>query len=80
MRTRPDMVLQFAHYLAKREMAAGQPRPLIYVDLRVSLNGRPPAPLIDPRANLADVQPRLGPADWITLLDTPLMAGSQASQ
>jgi hypothetical protein len=63
--TRPDMLLQLAHRLDERERALGHDVE-IRVSAPVSLNGRPPQPLVDPRRDLAAI-PRggLGAADWI---------------
>jgi len=79
MSTRPDMVLQYAHYLADRFSAAGQARPIIRVDQQVSLNGRPYQPLIDPAVNLAEIPVSLEPANWLLPLTIPLKAGEQAA-
>jgi len=79
MSTRPDMVLQYAHYLADRFSAAGQARPIIRVDQQVSLNGRPYQPLIDPAVNLAEIPISLEPANWLLPLTIPLKAGEQAA-
>jgi vitamin K-dependent gamma-carboxylase len=75
MATRPDMLLQFAHYLARTwERENNLPGVEVRVLSAVSLNGRPPAPLVDPVRNLA-VEPRnLLPADWILPLTEPLPA------
>ncbi len=76
MSTRPDMVVQYAHYLADRLSHAGQPRPIIRVDQQVSLNGRPFQSLIDPNINLAKVPlVSLRHADWILPLTGPLRPG-----
>ncbi len=63
--SRPDMLLQLAHRLGERERALGHAVE-IHVSAPISLNGRPPQPLVDPRRDLAAV-PRggLGAADWI---------------
>ena len=75
MATRPDMLLQFAHYLAGTwERENNLPGVEVRVLSAVSLNGRPPAPLVDPARNIA-VEPRnLRPADWILPLTEPLPA------
>ena len=73
MACRPDMILQFSHNLAnalKEEKKIADPK--IYVRSACSLNGRKPAPLIDPDRNLAKVQRNLAPADWILPLHEPL--------
>ena len=33
MRTRPDMVLQYAHFLAEKYSVPGQPRPIVQLEL-----------------------------------------------
>ena len=72
MRTEPDMILQFAHYLEQfwRENYGFDD-----VEVRVracaSLNGRPAALLIDPDRDLTNVRRSLRPADWILPLNVP---------
>ncbi len=68
----PDMILQFAHYVAKdieRQLGA---RPIVRVQARVSLNGRPAQDLIDRRVDLAAEEESLAPAKWILPLKTDL--------
>ena len=65
MSTRPDMIVQYAHYLAAQAENSGQPRPIIQVNHQVSLNGRPYQTLIDPEVNLAEIQLSFKPADWL---------------
>ena len=66
MASRPDVILQFAHHLA-REWA--QRRNVAGVEVRArvcaSLNGRKAALLIDPGRDLARVERNLRHADWI---------------
>jgi hypothetical protein len=65
MTTRPDMVLQLAHHIAHRYEREGRPGIQVYADVQVSLNGRPPQPLVNPEINLA-AQPRTWrAADWV---------------
>jgi hypothetical protein len=73
MSTRPDMVLQYVHFLAERYGAGGRLRPMIRVEQQVSLNGRPYQHLIDPTLDLAAVEPSFAPADWILPLNAPFM-------
>jgi vitamin K-dependent gamma-carboxylase len=61
----PDMLLQFAHHLAEEEENAGRPRPRVYGDVSVSLNGRGRRPMIDPAVDLAAVSRSILPASWI---------------
>jgi vitamin K-dependent gamma-carboxylase len=77
MSTRPDMILQFAHFLASEARREGASAVEVRVMARVSLNGRQPHLLIDPRVDLA-AQPRnLGSASWIMPLGEPLLRKSE---
>ena len=59
------MILQFAHYLARKEPCSG-PRPLqVRAKVLLALNGRKPALLIDPEVDLAAERSTLGHAKWI---------------
>ena len=72
MASRPDMILQFAHHLARR-WAEENAVPQAEVRARVcaSLNGRKAALLIDPERDLARVERSLRHADWIMPLAQP---------
>lgn len=72
MESRPDMILQFAHHLA-RVWAEQRKVPGVEVRARVcaSLNGRKAALLIDPERDLARVERSLRHADWILPLEQP---------
>jgi hypothetical protein len=72
MESRPDMILQFAHYLA-RVWADERQIPGVEVRARVcaSLNGRPATLLIDPQRDLARVERNLRHADWIIPFQQP---------
>jgi hypothetical protein len=68
---RPDMVLQYAHFLAAEARARGHEGVQVHVASKASLNGRRPQDLIDPQVDLA-AQPRnLWPAPWIVPLTEP---------
>ena len=72
MAARPDMVLQFCHYLATQfPTVDGQP---VEVRARVmaSLNGRSPQLLIDPSVDLVQAELSYLPSSWIIPLTTPL--------
>jgi vitamin K-dependent gamma-carboxylase len=72
MAIKPDMILQYAHHLARRWRADGYEQVQVRADVVASLNGRRPQPLVDPTVDLA-AQPRtLGPAPWIMPLTEPL--------
>ena len=72
MESRPDMILQFAHYLAR---VWAEERKIAGVEVRArvcaSLNGRPAALLIDPQRDLARVERNLRHADWVLPLTLP---------
>ena len=69
---RPDMILQFAHYLAEDARSQGYEDVEVRAWTLVSLNGRIPQTLIDHTIDLA-TQPRtLLPVSWITTLEQPL--------
>ncbi len=77
MGDRPEMVLQYAHHLARRftvvDPANGVARrPQVRAIVDCSLNGRDPQPLIDPNVDLAAVERSLAPAAWIVPLTEPL--------
>jgi hypothetical protein len=77
MATRPDMLLQFAHYLALlQEREYNLPGVEVRVMTAVSLNGRPPVAMLNPDRDLATVPRDLGPADWILPLTEPLPANT----
>jgi vitamin K-dependent gamma-carboxylase len=61
----PDCLLQAAHWLAADYRAQGRPVSAVFVDSRVSLNGRPAQPLIAPTVNLLRYRPSLRPAPWL---------------
>jgi vitamin K-dependent gamma-carboxylase len=63
MVARPDMLLQFAHFLA--DQRGGSARVEVRVRSLVSLNRGGMRPMIDPRADLATEPRTLWPAWWI---------------
>jgi hypothetical protein len=63
--TFPDCLVQVAHWLAADYRAVGRPVAAVFVDSKVSLNGRPAQPLVAPTVNLLRYQPSLQPATWI---------------
>ncbi len=66
MSTRPDMILQFSHYLARRFQDKGYPGVEVRARVLASLNGRAPQLLIDPAVDLVRVKARLWPpAPWV---------------
>ena len=72
MATRPDMILQMAHHLAERMRHEGFGELEVYAHGTVSLNGRKPQPMVDPRVNLAKEPRSLRTARWIVPLKEAL--------
>lgn len=60
MATQPDLILQFAHELARRYGDVA-----VYADVWAVLNGRPVARLIDPTVDLAQEHDTLANKPWI---------------
>lgn len=66
----PDIMLQYAHYLRDRFEARGVHDPVVQVETLVSLNRRPPQPLLDPAVNLSQVEASVfRSGEWIMPLD-----------
>jgi hypothetical protein len=66
---RPDMIWRFARELQSEYASLGFPDVEVFGDVRVRLNGRPRAPLVDPYVDLAKARWRFfGYNDWITPL------------
>lgn len=61
MATRPDLILQLAHRIAD-DLGPGAE---VRVDALASLNGRPPARLIDPNVDLAQERDGFARYDWV---------------
>lgn len=65
MSFQPDMILEFAHYLAQQCQAQGLHDVAVYAEAYVSLNGRPSRLLIDPTVDLVKETNSLLPKPWI---------------
>jgi len=65
MEKRPDMILQFAHFLAQDMEKNGLKNPVILAEVYTSLNGHAPRLLINPETNLALQSRSLRHAEWI---------------
>src|SRR5687767_4376966 len=72
MTTKPDLILQFAHYLAEEKRREGYEDVEVRARAMVSLNGRERQLLIDPNVDLAKEHVSLLPVRWIVPLTTPL--------
>ena len=72
MITKPDLILQFARYLAEEKRREGYESVEVRAHVMVSLNGRQPQLLVDPNVDLTKEEMSLLPARWIMPLTTPL--------
>lgn len=72
LRSRPDMILQYAHHLAERARAEGRGDVEVRVRVFAALNGRKRQLLIDPTRDLVPIERDLFHADWILPLEEPL--------
>jgi hypothetical protein len=77
MITKPDLVVQFAHYLAEQKRREGYENVEVRARVMVSLNGREPQLMIDPNVDLTKEQVSLLPARWIIPITTPLESRMQ---
>ena len=69
---RPDMLVQFAHYLTKVMPRSG-PEPLkVEARVLVSINGRKPQLILDPNVDLAAEERPLGRPRWLREIREPL--------
>jgi vitamin K-dependent gamma-carboxylase len=67
MSTQPDMIRAFAWMIADESERRGEARPRVTADVEVTLNGRPPARLVDPSVDLAAEPVPLGKSPWVLL-------------
>ncbi|MCA1579238.1 MAG: HTTM domain-containing protein [Acidobacteria bacterium] len=72
MTTKPDLLVQFAHYLAEEKRREGYDNVEVRAHAMVSLNGRERQLLVDTNVDLAKEKVSLLPARWILPLTTPL--------
>lgn len=69
LRSQPDMILQFSHFLAQEWREDGYDNVEVRAQTMISLNGRDPYPIVDPTVNLAAEELTVTNASWITSLD-----------
>jgi hypothetical protein len=63
--SRPDLILQFAHFLADDAWRQGYQTVEVRANVLMSLNGRGYQPFIDPAVNLATERRTIAPKSWI---------------
>lgn len=69
MATQPDMILTYAHDLARRYAALLGHRVEVRADVFVTLNGRPSRRYVDPRVDLADIAAGSPAVGWLLPAD-----------
>ena len=72
MDDKPEMCLQFAHFLADELKKKGHEGVEIYAEIKASLHGRKHQNLIEVEVDLAKEPRNLWRADWIVPLESPL--------
>ena len=75
----PDMILQFAHHLARLARDAGRPHVEVRAITSAAVNGRERQTLLDPDIDLAAQTRTLWPAAWIVPLRQPLRKAPRAA-
>ncbi|WP_345264584.1 HTTM domain-containing protein [Nibrella viscosa] len=65
MAMQPDLILQFAHYLADYYKKQGLHKPQVRAEVYVTLNARPSRLLIDPTLDLTTIHDSWQPKTWI---------------
>lgn len=69
MAMQPDLILQFAHYLADNYRSKGMKNPQVRAEVWVTLNARPAKLLIDPKIDLTSEKDTWTAKDWIVSFD-----------
>jgi hypothetical protein len=80
MTTKPDLIVQFAHYLAEQKRREGYDNVEVRAHVMASLNGRKPQSMVDPNVDLTKERMSLLPARWVLPLTTSLEDRGNASQ
>jgi hypothetical protein len=65
MSTQPDLILKYAHFLAKEFKKQGLRNPEVYAEVYVSLNGDRSKLFIDPNVDLAELNPGWQHYNWV---------------
>ena len=73
IKSKPDMILQFAHYLAEEAVQNGQKNVSVFARSQCGLNGRYKTDLINTKVDLSKIEyPFYTKASWILPLEIPL--------
>ena len=73
MSSNPDMIREFAHFIAEEFRSRGYDQIQVQVLAEASLQGREKQLLVDPEIDLAAVERSLMPASWIMPLKDPAL-------
>jgi hypothetical protein len=65
MAMQPDLILQFAHFLARHYESSGVKDPAVSAEVYVTLNAKPSQLLIDPNRDLTKIRDGWKTKDWI---------------
>lgn len=65
MSFQPDMILQYAKFLAGYYAERGVADPKVRAEVYVTLNGRPGRLLFDPQLDLTEIEDGFAPKDWL---------------
>lgn len=65
MSFQPDFILQYAHYLKDHFAAQGHQNIAVYVDCKVSLNGRRSSQFINPKVDLTKIKESFHHKTWV---------------
>lgn len=78
LKGKPDMIIEYAHYLADTYREMGYPEAEVYANAQIQLNARKKQALVDTTVNLAKEKWSLLPYDWvIPLKDGPIIYGKK---
>ncbi len=69
MAFQPDLIIQYAHWLAEHYEQQGVTDPKVRAEVYVTLNGRPSQLFIDPQVDLTQVEDGWAPKEWILPLE-----------
>lgn len=71
MAMQPDMILQYAQFLARHYAGLGLADPIVRAEIYVTLNGRRSTLFVDPTIDLSKIKDSWQPKTWILSAPTP---------
>lgn len=72
MRSRPDQIIQFAHFLRDYYTLRGEKPMEVYADTKIALNGRKHQRLLDPTVNLSEIEQTIKHRPYLFPLRQPV--------